>query len=208
MKRMVSLILAALLFAVPAFAAAEERTVATAIAAEVNPDALVSVAVDALITDCDGGAVTVTLLVPERYRADEILSLKEGDAIFTQGREVEIRSVSEEDGYLVFNAGEEDEVYLFQSFDMDYWIQDVNDHTWTELATLSVPLPEDLIFLDDVDPVSGVTLITPSVHSKAELLAMLEPGEDEIGFDRHNVLIVFNEKGELAVIRRYYTPWE
>ena len=40
------------------------------------------------------------ILVPERYDPEEIKALKVGDGIFTEGREIEIRSITDRDGYM------------------------------------------------------------------------------------------------------------
>ena len=58
--------------------ASADRKIVTSIAAEFNPEALISVAVNAKITACDESTCAITLLVPERYIPDEILSLKVG----------------------------------------------------------------------------------------------------------------------------------
>jgi len=52
----------------------------------------VSVAFDAKINACADGVFNITILVPERYDPDEIKTLKVGDGIFTEGREIEIRT--------------------------------------------------------------------------------------------------------------------
>lgn len=187
--------------------ASADRTVATSIAAEVNPEALISVAVNAKISGCDENTCSMILLVPERYNPDEILSLEVGDGIYTQGHEITIRTISEKDGYLVLNEGEQDEVYLFESIDMNYWIMDDDDNTWTELAVVTVPISEHLLFLDDIDPATGETLLTPIVHNKADFLAMMNATDDP-GFDIRNVMVAFDDHGELALIRRYYVPWQ
>ena len=109
MKKWIALVLCFLLLAGSASA---EHTVATGLAIELDPENLVSVAFDAKIEGYADGAFTVTILVPERYDPEEISALQVGDGIYTQGREVEIRSISDVDGYLVFNEGAEDEVYL------------------------------------------------------------------------------------------------
>ena len=207
MKKMIAWILAAVLGSCGLAAAGAESLTATAIAAEVNPERLVSVSVDAKITGCDGETCTLVLLVPERYRPDEILSLQPGDGIYTQGREVRIRTVTEKDGYLFLNEGDEDEVCLYESIDLNYWTMGTDEHTWTELATVTVPLPEQVLFLDDIDPATGEGLLNPTVHNKAEFLAMMD-AEDDPGFDLYNVRVVFNDRGDLALIRRRYVPWE
>ena len=213
MKKMIALILAALLLTgmtgITATAATEEHTVMTALAAEVNPDHLVSIAADAKITGYDSGRNTasVTILVPERYALEEIMALKIGDAIYTQGREVDIRTISEVDGYIVLNEGADDEVYLFESVDLNYWIMDVNDNTWTELATVSVPVADHLLFLDEIDPATGIGLLNPTVHNRTAFLKIMN-NPDDPGFDIRNVKAVFDEDGQLALIRRFYVPWQ
>jgi len=210
MKKLTALILAALVLAgITGAALADEHTVVTALAAEVNPDHPVSVAVDAKITGYDSGSNTasVVILVPERYNPEEIMALKIGDAIYTQGREVEIRTISEVDGYLVLNEGADDEVYLFESVDLNYWIMDINDNTWTEFATISVPVAEHMLFLDEIDPATGAGLLNPTVHNKAEFLKIMK-NPDDPGFDIRNVKAVFDEDGKLALVRRFYVPWQ
>ena len=210
MKKMIPLILAALVLTVmTGTAAAEEHTVVTALAAEVNPDHLVSIAMDAKITgyDPDSNQASITILVPERYDPEEIKALKAGDAIYTQGREVNIRTISEVDGYIVLNEGADDGVYLFESVDLNYWIMDINDNTWTELATVSVPVAEHMLFLDEIDPATGEGLLNPTVHNKAAFLKIMN-NPDDPGFDIRNVKAVFDEDGKLALIRRFYVPWQ
>ncbi len=187
--------------------AAAERSVVTALAAEVNPDKLVSVAADAKVLSCADGKFMITILVPERYDPEEINALKIGDAIYTEGREVEVRSISERDGYLVLNADAEDEVYLFESVDLNYWIMDVNDNTWLELATVTVPASGHFLFLDCIDPSTGEGLLHPTVHNTEDLLTRMNSADDP-GFDIRNVEVVFDEKGELALVRRFYVPWQ
>ena len=210
MKKLAALILAALVLAgITGVALADGHTVVTALAAEVNPDHPVSVAVDAKITGYDSGSNTasVVILVPERYNPEEIMALKIGDAIYTQGQEVEIRTISEVDGYLVLNEGADDEVYLFESVDLNYWIMDINDNTWTEFATISVPVAEHMLFLDEIDPATGAGLLNPTVHNKAEFLKIMKNPYDP-GFDIRNVKAVFDEDGKLALVRRFYVPWQ
>ena len=204
MKKWITLVLCCLLLAGSASA---EHTVATGLAIELDPENLVSVAFDAKIEGYADGAFTITILVPERYDPEEISALQVGDGIYTQGREVEIRSISDVDGYLVFNEGAEDEVYLFESVDLNYWIMDVNDNTWLELATVSVPAAERFIFLDGIDPATGEGLLHPTVHNLEGFRELMEDPDDP-GFDIRNVEAVTDEEGKLAVIRRLYVPWQ
>ena len=213
MKKILCMLLC-LCLSVPALAA-EERTVVTALASEVNPEALSAVAVDARILeyDADGNTLTVELIVPERYDPEEIGSLKVGDAIYTQGQEVEIRTITENSGYLVLNEGDyefsEGSVWLYEGIDMAYWIADWHDNTWTLLATVQAPVADHLLFLDGIDPSSGESLLKPTVHNRQEFLEMLEAEKEEgPGFATNNVTVVFDDTGALALIRRFYVPWQ
>ena len=213
MKKILCLVLCLCLFA-PALSAAE-RTVVTALAAEVNPESLVSVSVDARITDYNAAdsTLTIELIVPERYDPEEILALKPGDAIYTQGQEVDIKTISENSGYIVLNEGDyefsEGSVWLFEGIDMNYWIADYHDNSWILLDTVHMPVSDHLLFLDEINPSTGETLLQPSVYSGKEFLEMLNAEKDEgPGFAANNVTVVFDGTGALALIRRFYVPWQ
>ena len=221
MKKTLSLLLALCLLALPLLSFAEEtapeRTVVTALASEVNPDALTSVSVNARIIGYDAKKNTLTLeiIVPERFLPEDIQALKSGDAIWTGGQEIEVQTVADVDGYTVINEGEyeysEGSVWLYEGLDMNYWVANVHDNVWILLATVDAPVTDHLLFLDEIDPATGDTLVHPTVHSGAEFLAMLEKeaaGEGGPGFDTNNVSVVFDDAGDLALITRYYVPWQ
>ena len=84
---------------------------------------------------------------------------------------------------------------------------DINDNTWTEFATISVPVAEHMLFLDEIDPATGEGLLNPTVHNKADFLRIMN-NPDDPGFDIRNVKAVFDENGNLALIRRFYVPWQ
>ena len=141
------------------------------------------------------------------YDPEEINALKVGDAIWTEGREVEIRSITERDGYIVLNADTDDDVWLFESVDLNYWIMDVNDNTWLEFATVTVPASGHLLFLDGINPSTGESLLHPTVYNEEDFMTLMNSADDP-GFDIRNVEVVFDENGELALIRRFYVPWQ
>ena len=210
MKKIAVFLMAFVLLACSAAFAEEAdagRTVVTAMAAWFNPEEPVSVAMDAKILSCDGKNCTLVPLVPERYPQDDVRALKAGDAIFTQGREVVVRTVTEEDGFLVLNKGEEDEVSLFECDDLNFGITDLNDNTWTEFPEVTVPVSDHLLFLDEIDPESGSTPVVPTVHNRDGFLSLMK-SESDPGFDIRNVLVAFDEHGELALVRRFYVPWQ
>ncbi len=189
MKRLIPALLALLVLIGSASA---ERTVVTALASEINPDNLVSVAFDAKINACDDGVFNITILVPERYDPEEIKALKVGDGIFTEGREIEIRSITDRDGYIVLNADTEDEVYLYESIDMNYWIANDNDNTWVEFPSITVRASDHFIFLDGINPSTGESLLHPTVYNMARFLERMNSTDDS-RFDIRNVEVVIDE---------------
>ncbi len=188
----------------------------TALASEINPEHLASVAMYARITGyaADENKLTVELLVPERYDGEEVLSLVPGDAIYTQGQEIVVQTVGEQYGYIVINDDEysfsEGSVWLYEDADGSYVIADWDDIMWTTLAEVSLPVQDGLLFLDGIDPSSGEVLDMPAIHSGAEFLEMLkaEAEGNGPGFDARNVFVAFDADGQLALIQRYYVPWQ
>ena len=188
----------------------------TAVASEIDPEHLASVIINVRITDysSDENALTVELLVPETYDREEVLSLTVGDAIYTQGQEIVIRTLSEAYGYLVINEGEfefsDDSVWLYEQEDGNFAIDDWGDNSWMTLAELKVPVKDTLLFLDGINPSSGESLSIPTVHNAADFLAMLKMEKEEggPGFAVNNAIAVFDDAGQLAMIQRYYVPWQ
>lgn len=188
----------------------------TALASEINPEHVASVSVYARITGyaADENKLTVELLAPERYDPDEVLSLVPGDAIYTQGQEIAVQTIGEKYGYIVINDGEyefsEGSIWLYKDSDGSYVIADWDDIRWITLAEVSLPVQDGLLFLDGINPSSGEILDLPTVHSAAEFLEMLkaEAEGEGPGFDVRNVFAVFSADGQLALIQRYYVPWQ
>ena len=99
---------------------------------------------------------------------------------------------------------------LVEQEDGSYFAMSYSDHVWITAAKLRLPVTDRLIFLDDIDPENGVERFLPAVYSGAEFLNILaeETKAEGVGFDINNVMAVFDEKGGLALIRRFYVPWQ
>ena len=159
--------------------------------------------------DSDTNMLEVELILPEIFSREDVEGLKAGDCIYTDGREVAVTSVTEAYGYIVLNMGDyefsEGSVWLMEDGDGNYRPVIYEDYVWMELARIEVPVTDRLLFLDGINPSSGEPLEKPTVHSAGSFLSMLNEGP---GFTANNVIAVFDENGDLAVIQRYYVPWQ
>lgn len=209
MRKLLCMVLCLCLL-IPAMALAE-RKVVTALATNINPDDLSNTLVDARIKSYNKEENTITLeiIVPEFYDADEIKSLQIGDAIYTQGHEVTVNAINEYDCFIAVVQDDDEVITIATDGETVYPIQDGDDFSWITLTTVTVPVPPHLIFLDGIDPATGEDLSLPTVHSAEEFIAMLE-GKDKSdpGFDLNNVEIVFDSDVQPVIIRRNYVVWQ
>ena len=209
MKKLLCMVLCLCLL-IPAMASAE-RKVITALATNINPDDLSSTLVDARIKSYNKEENTITLeiIVPEFYDADEIKSLQIGDAIYTQGHEVTVNAINEYDCFIAVVQDDDEVITIATDGETVYPIQDGDDFSWITLTTVTVPVPPHLIFLDGIDPATGEDLSLPTVHSAEEFIAMLEgKNKSDPGFDLNNTEIVFDSSAQPYIIWRRYVLWQ
>lgn len=198
-------------------ASASAGTCITAVATSVNPDNLACTAVNARILGYhpESNTLTLDLIVPEVFSAEEVENLKVGDAIYSQGKEIPVKSIEDDGLSFSINGGgyeyEEGTLWLVQDStdDRNYRPMNYNDYLWTSLAEIQVPVPDSLLFLDDIDTLGG-PLPLPAVYTAEEFLRILreEAEYDGVGFATNNVYVVFDGQGTLASIERYYVPWQ
>ena len=209
MRKLLCMVLCLCLL-IPAMALAE-RKVVTALATKINPDDLSNTLVDARIKSYNKEENTITLeiIVPEFYDADEIKSLQIGDAIYTQGHEVTVNAINEYDCFIAVVQDDDEVITIATDGETVYPIQDGDDFSWITLTTVTVPVPPNLIFLDGIDPATGEDLPLPTVHSAEEFIAILEgKNKSDPGFDLNNTEIVFDSDVQPVIIRRNYVVWQ
>lgn len=196
----------------------------TAIATPVNPEHLEKTACCARVLGFNEvrNTLTVELIVPEIFAAEEVRELEVGDAIYTGGEEVLIRTIDwyEDDGYLVINAGAYEHapgsVYLHMERWGNYMAERYGHPTYNTLAVLDCPVTDNLLFLDYISEGSGDALELPIVSTAAELVEMIRSIEESrrtkgrymIGLDIDNVCVVFDGNGQLAVVQRFFVSWQ
>lgn len=209
MKKL-SLIIALILTLSLLLCSAASADVITALATEINPEHLEKVASYARILGYneESNTLTVELIVPEIFSWEDVEALKVGDSIYTDGQEVVIESIlgSDWEGLFQINDGD---IFLTKPFDGngDYaTVTDYGDYIWNVLAVIECPVTENLLFLDYINEDDGGMRTLPFVRTLEEFLDRLENGP--IAFDENNVHVVFDGEGNLAVIHRFYVPWQ
>lgn len=179
-------------------------------AREIDPERLEKVSCYARILGYNEAenTLTVELITPEVFDYADVYALKEGDSIYTNGREVAIESLAWDDWkeILWINGGD---VFLIKDLDGDYRTGNSNDHVWHVSARLECPVKEHLLLMDYVDERSGGMLELPRVFTAEETIAKAQK-EQAADYNRlavNNVYVVFDGEGNLAVIHRFYVPW-
>ncbi len=193
----------------------------TALAIEVNPDHLEKTASYAHILgyNQESNTLTVELIAPEIFSWEDVEYLKAGDSIYIHGVETDIETIegSASDGYFRINDGEVDLTQYFSTHDgfrADYVA--VYEYNVTpvlnELAVIECPVKDSLLFLDYTSDETNFPLEMPVVRTAREFTARLTQEDASeafgVGFTADNVYVVFDGEGNLAVILRYYVPWQ
>ena len=162
----------------------------------------------------ESDTLTVELIAPETFTADEVEALKVGDSIYTNGREILIESIEciRWGVYAINEADEPNYVYLAMDEAYNYKTEDYGDFSWHTLTQIECPVQETLLFLDYINDQNGSPLDLPVVHTARELTdEMLDIGPYEAftaGLTCNNVYVTFDDAGNLATIHRFYVPWQ
>ena len=155
--------------------------------------------------DPDAGTVDVTLLTPVVMTEWDAVKINEGDTIRIGNEEVLIGTLSYDGDDAVIN----DEYYLRRNDDGLYNPYVYDSPVLEEAKTMTVVIPDSLVFVEGIDPESGTALEEKQTLTATDLFTAMETAVNSgIGFDSQNVSITFNEDGEAAEIERFYAPWQ
>ena len=207
---MLALILSTLLFS-----AASAATIA-AVPTALDPDHLEQTASYARILGYneENDTLTVELIYPETFPANEVEALKAGDSILTNGNEVLVETIESARWgvYAINEADEPNFVFLEMDENGNYRTKRYGDDIWITLAKIECPLQDSLLFLDYIDHQTGTPRTLPAVHTARELteeLLFTEAYEAfTAGLTCNNVYVTFDEAGNLATIHRFHVPWQ
>ena len=156
--------------------------------------------------DAVTGTLQVTLRTPVALDRTTVETLEEGGTIEIGSDTEEIVSISrDDDGSVLIN----DEIELRPQENGSYQAY-LYDHQYrTDLTTMQIPVSDQLVFADGIDPETLDPLDEDLVLTGAEFLAQLEAeANGGVGFAADNVNVTFDENGDLAVINRFYVPWQ
>lgn len=159
--------------------------------------------------NAEANTAEVTLREAVVITAEEAAALEAGGALSLSPAEEEPVTietiVADEYGDLIIN----DELELRLQEDGSYKVFLYEKEYMYDAAVIDIPLTEDLIFMDGIDPETGDILDEPAVKAAAELAETITTeGETGVGFDADNVMITFDADGNAAVIERFYVPWQ
>ena len=158
------------------------------------------------LTDYDAAANTVKATVKRPITLDSEYadSLQVGDTLIIGDEEIAVESLEKDEYGIIIN----DSISLWFTEDNEVTARYENDHEFTEvIAELTLQIPENLVFMDEIDPATGEILEEPAEHTAAEFTEMLAAGGVP-DFASENVYVTFDDNGEMTLVRRVYTPWQ
>ncbi len=204
MFRKLAAVLFALLLLFTAAGALAQTTV-TALAVEPYTEMETAFSCRARITDCnpETGVLGIELIVPEIFLREDIENLHAGDAIWSGSREIPVDTIVRAESEVILNGDTEDQVWLTEDLQGNYRTTDpvTGDSVYIEIGRIEAAVTDRMLLLDANDPEAGDL---PKVYTAQEFIAKKTQDPD---FCAQDVYIVMGENRELAVIYRYYTPW-
>ena len=207
MKKRITLLLSALLLT----AAAASADVIKPMPSAVDPWSVAGQAVYVRLQDIDWRAETVTVALcdVETFDREAIQAMTAGDVIVSEGREIEVRTIWEDAPVIIVNEDDE-ALALWENDDGDY--ESAYGYTdmrvWTVVGERTFELPDDLVFLDGINPSTGEPLELPTAHTLRELRQIMEGEEYDPGFSAQNAYMVFDDEQEPVLLVRFYVPWQ
>ncbi len=152
------------------------------------------------IGEADGRrTLSMTVYAYALYDAAELSTLSAGDTLVVDGTGIPVQSVTDSDGYLTVNGGEETGgVTLAAGDGGTYFIVGMDDaKDYQELGNLTLPLEDDCLITDDSD------LSAPGKVLSVSALAALSGSEDH--FVPYNTTVVVKDS-VITAIHRFYMP--
>ena len=155
--------------------------------------------------DSEAKTLEVTLLTPIVMTEWDTVKINEGDTIRIGAADILIATLAYDEDDAVIN----DEYYLRKNEDGLFNPYFYDSPVLEEAKKMTVTVTENMVFIEEIDPDSGIMLDEKKTLTGEDLFAELEAAKDGgIGFDSENVSITFDADGEVTQIERFYAPWQ
>ena len=215
MKKLASSVTLLLIILALLCSAASADTI-TAMATEINPEHLEKVASYARILGYskESNTLSMELIAPELFAQDEVEALELGDSIFTNGHEVQIKSI-EVTAWRTYLINDQeafsDSIFLQKDLNGNYRADREDGYVWNTVAVIECPVKDSLLCLNFIDDQTGDTLELPCVLTGHELMTQVFTecaAEDYFATWASDwVYVVFDGEANLAMICRCVVPW-
>ena len=134
---------------------------------------------------------------------EDVDALQVGDTLVIGNESIPVETLERDEYGVLIN----DETELRYGGGTDVYAYAYEKAYMETYASLTLQIPDGLVFLDGVDPSSGEMLDEPTKHTATEFKEMLAAGGNP-DFASDNVYITFDENGEMVLVERFYTPWQ
>lgn len=159
----------------------------------------------------EDNTLTMTVWAQDLFDLVDVMEMKPGDTITIAGVEIAVDTVEPgEDGINInggLESGNDNGVTLIGFEGGTYSVLEYDDYPIsTKIGTVTVPVPEDLVFVDSSD----LEADEAKKLTAAELIEKIQSTTDEDGnnaLSRMNTSATFDKDGKLIEVEYYYTPW-
>lgn len=155
--------------------------------------------------DAEAKTIDASLLEPITLTEWQVIGINEGDTIKIGTEDVEIATLKYDGDDAIIN----DEYYLTKNADGLYNASSYDYPIMEEVKAMTITVSDSLVYIEDIDPETGVMLDEAKHLTVTDLFSALEAAKDDgVGFSSQNIYISFDENGEATTIERFYTPWQ
>lgn len=154
--------------------------------------------------DQAANTIQITLRKPVLLDPETVEALKPGDSLVLNGDTVVVETaVTDEYGAVIVN----DDYNLTKDENGMYRPSLYEVPALENGETLTVVIPDNLVYEEQIDLESGELLAEPALKTAADFIAALTADVGP-GFDLDNVLVTFDADGNLARVTLEYAPWQ
>lgn len=154
------------------------------------------------------GIATLTLFEDERFDAEALRALKEGDVIVSDGEETAVVTIEWDGPDLFVNRNTETEMLFCETGDEEFehvYYQMDDRIPQVKLGSMDQEILPYMTMLDWVDAETGEVLEQVAVRDGEALLKLLEE-DNGPSFSVRNVRILYDNNNQPVLIWRYYSP--